>query len=346
MVAEDVDILINDVIVVPRFTSDVDLELLEKNLLPCLQAYDESIENALNALVSKSDLSHIDAQIIRVYCKYLHQLNFGLRIWYTVFVKQPKIVSDIIKLFHFRFDPELNYTHAEVATFAREILESIDMVENSDEDRVLRQLLGMISATVRTNFYHQADGAICIKLISNKVPSMPVPRPEFDAFVYAVTFEGIHLRSGKVARGGLRWSNRRDDFRTEVLDLMSAQKVKNAIIVPAGAKGGFVLKSSTLDYEQLQKLGIIAYKQFIGALLSICDNVINSEIIKPKGLRCYDGDDPYFVVAADNGTATFSDTANIVARGYDFWLDDAFASGGRFGYDHKVLGITAKKGVS
>ncbi|MAH61423.1 MAG: hypothetical protein CMF42_03945 [Legionellales bacterium] len=346
MINDRVDVLINDIVVDPLFSGEIDFNLLKTNIIPCLKAlYNEEVENdILNSLVSTANLTYLDAQIIRVYCKFLHQLNFGLSDVYVqqCLLRHPDVVSQIIELFNAMFNPQMDVSTAEISDMIRLVLNEIDQVENIDEDRVLRQFLGMVSATVRTNYFTASPSGICIKLKSRLIPNISLPRPEFEAFVYASDFEGIHLRSGKVARGGLRWSNRIDDFRTEVLDLMVAQKVKNAIIVPAGAKGGFVVKKSSSDYDQNQKYGIDAYHRFITSLLSICDNVKNGKIIKPKHVKCYDDNDPYFVVAADKGTATFSDHANSISKEYQFWLDDAFASGGRHGYDHKELGITAK----
>ena len=238
---------------------------------------------------------------------------------------------------------------AQVAAIRRAFRRALESVSSLDEDRILLGFYEVIGATLRTNYYQSADhgGAkdyISFKLDSQAVPDLPLPRPFREIWVYSPRFEGIHLRGGKIARGGLRWSDRREDFRTEVLGLMKAQNVKNTIIVPVGAKGGFVLKRAPADggRDALQAEGISCYKRFINGLLDITDNLDKDEILPPANVVRYDEDDPYLVVAADKGTATFSDTANGIAAEHHFWLGDAFASGGSVGYDHKGMGITAK----
>ncbi len=229
---------------------------------------------------------------------------------------------------------------------ALEIL--LDQVANLDEDRILRGFVGVIQATLRTNYWqlHQGQPApyLCFKFNSLLVPELPKPRPYREIFVYSPRVEGVHLRFGPVARGGLRWSDRREDFRTEVLGLVKAQMVKNTVIVPVGAKGGFVLKRPplTADRDALLAEGIACYRLFVNALLDITDNLVDGSVVNPQGVVLHDGDDPYLVVAADKGTATFSDIANEVSAAHAFWLGDAFASGGSQGYDHKIMGITAK----
>jgi glutamate dehydrogenase len=230
-----------------------------------------------------------------------------------------------------------------------EIHTALDNVDHLDEDRILRSLLGAVLATLRTNYYQMGDNGepkpyLSMKFDPKKVLELPEPRPMFEIFVYSPRVEGVHLRGGPVARGGLRWSDRREDFRTEVLGLVKAQMVKNAVIVPVGSKGGFVPKMlpTSGDREAIQAEGIACYKTFICGLLDITDNLVAGSVVPPTRVVRHDGDDPYLVVAADKGTATFSDIANGISKDYGFWLGDAFASGGSQGYDHKVMGITAR----
>ena len=226
---------------------------------------------------------------------------------------------------------------------------ALDDVASLDHDRILRSYLTLIRATLRTNYFQAAPGggvrsAISFKLEPSAIPELPEPRPRFEIFVYSPRVEGVHLRFGAVARGGLRWSDRRDDFRTEVLGLVKAQMVKNTVIVPVGAKGGFFCKQlpDSSDREAWMAEGIACYKTFISGLLDITDNLVGGETVPPRDVVRHDGDDSYLVVAADKGTATFSDIANGVSKDYGFWLGDAFASGGSVGYDHKAMGITAR----
>ncbi|MGL6030125.1 MAG: NAD-glutamate dehydrogenase, partial [Legionella sp.] len=260
------------------------------------------------------------------------------------------IAKKLVKLFEVRFSPDAPSNRDEqFTTLVAEILSDLDNITNLDEDKIIRQYVHAISATLRTNFY-QCDSAgkpksyISLKLNSKAIPGVPKPQPVYEIFVYAPRFEGVHLRCGKVARGGLRWSDRREDFRTEVLGLVKAQQVKNSVIVPSGAKGGFVPKHLpvTGTREEILAEGISCYQLFIRGLLDITDNYKKGTIVKPAQVISYDEDDPYLVVAADKGTATFSDIANSISEEYDFWLGDAFASGGSVGYDHKKMGITAK----
>ena len=221
---------------------------------------------------------------------------------------------------------------------------SLDRVSSLDEDRILRGFLGSIDATVRTNFFRTIRNSISFKLRSAEVPNMPLPHPLYEIFVYAPGVEGIHLRGGMVARGGIRWSTRREDYRTEVLGLMKAQMTKNAVIVPTGSKGGFVLRRHPDEIVDIREEVRLRYTTFIEGLLDVTDNLVEGQVVHPADVRIHDGDDPYLVVAADKGTAALSDTANEVAAEYSFWLGDAFASGGAHGYDHKKLGITARGG--
>src|SRR5206468_107243 len=222
------------------------------------------------------------------------------------------------------------------------IVGDLQGVASLDQDLILRSLLGTIEATVRTNAYRPDRVALAIKLRSANVPEMPKPFPLFEVFVYSPAMEAIHLRGGMVARGGIRWSDRKEDYRTEVLGLMKAQKVKNAIIVPDGSKGGFILKRRPDTPDELKEEVLAQYVTFMHGLLDLTDNYVQGAVVHPEGVRALDGPDTYLVVAADKGTATFSDTANAVSERYGFWLGDAFASGGSAGFDHKALGITAR----
>ena len=233
----------------------------------------------------------------------------------------------------------------------KEIARLMDSVKSLDEDRILRRFAGAIRATLRTNYFQpDAQGAqkswLSFKLDSRNIPELPQPRPAFEIFVYSPRVEGVHLRMGAVARGGIRWSDRREDFRTEVLGLMKAQNVKNTVIVPVGAKGGFVPKKlpANASREDAQREGVECYRTFIRGLLDVTDNIVDGRVKPPDHVVRRDGDDPYLVVAADKGTATFSDIANRISAEYGFWLGDAFASGGSAGYDHKKMGITARGG--
>src|SRR6185436_3756768 len=253
-----------------------------------------------------------------------------------------------------RFDPNLVATGAERSAretaILAEIEEQLKSVASLDEDRILRLFTNLVQATIRTNLWQIGqDGhprpVISFKFEARKIEGLPAPRPLYEIFVYSPRFEGIHLRFGKVARGGLRWSDRPQDFRTEILGLVKAQQVKNAVIVPVGAKGGFVpkLMPKGAAREAVQAEGVATYKLFISSLLDITDNIgSDGKIISPANVVRHEGDDPYLVVAADKGTATFSDIANAISVEHDFWLNDAFASGGSAGYDHKAMGITAR----
>ncbi|MFZ0043409.1 MAG: NAD-glutamate dehydrogenase domain-containing protein, partial [Solirubrobacteraceae bacterium] len=273
---------------------------------------------------------------------------FSDRYMITALLDNPAIAVQLADLFAARFDPD----HADAERAARleeEITEAIDRVASLDEDRILRSLLAVVRVMLRTNYYRRSgDGRapeyLSFKLDPTQLEMLPAPRPQYEIFVYSPRVEGIHLRGGRVARGGLRWSDRREDFRTEVLGLMKAQMVKNALIVPVGSKGGFVVKRppASGDREAIQREGIACYRTFLRGLLDLTDNYAGDDVIAPERVIRYDDDDPYLVVAADKGTAAFSDIANGVAAEYGFWLGDAFASGGSHGYDHKQMGITAR----
>ncbi|MBA2351500.1 MAG: NAD-glutamate dehydrogenase [Burkholderiales bacterium] len=308
------------------------------------------IENDdFNKLVLRARLAAADITVLRAYCKYLRQARFTFRQAYMeqALAAHPAIARALIELFHLRFDPTRD-GNGEIE-LVKAINASLEKVENLDEDRILRQFLAVILATIRTNYFQRGgDGKpkayLSFKLDSARVPGLPEPKPMFEIFVYSPRVEAVHLRGGKVARGGLRWSERMEDFRTEVLGLVKAQRVKNAVIVPVGSKGGFVVKNPppATDREAFLKEGIACYQTFLRGMLDITDNLLAGSVVPPRSVKRLDGDDPYLVVAADKGTATFSDIANAIAADYGYWLGDAFASGGSAGYDHKKMGITAR----
>src|SRR5438132_5962635 len=305
-----------------------------------------------NRLVVAARLPAEEIVVLRAYAKYLRQIGFPLSQGFVeaTLTIHADIARQLIDLFKLRFDPtEGAAVGARTAEQVRAIEAALEAVENLSEDRILRQYLALIQATTRTNFWRR-DAAgrrksfLSFKFDPSKVPGLPEPKPMFEIFVYSTRFEGVHLRGGKVARGGLRWSDRPEDFRTEVLGLVKAQMVKNTVIVPVGSKGGFVLKRapSPADREAYLKEGVACYQNYLRGLLDLTDNRVGDQIVPPPDVKRHDPDDPYLVVAADKGTATFSDYANAISNEYGFWLGDAFASGGSAGYDHKVMGITAR----
>ena len=305
-----------------------------------------------NRLVVAARLPAEEIVILRAYAKYLRQIGFPLSQPFVeaTLAAHGDIARQLVELFKLRFDPaEGAGVGARTAEKVRAIESSLEAVDNLSEDRVLRQCLALIQATTRTNHWRRNPGGdrrrfLSFKFDPAKVPGMPEPKPMFEIFVYSTRFEGVHLRGGKVARGGLRWSDRPEDFRTEVLGLAKAQMVKNVVIVPVGSKGGFVLKRapSPADREAYLKEGVACYQNYLRGLLDLTDNRVGDEIVPPRDVKRHDPDDPYLVVAADKGTATFSDYANAISKEYGFWLGDAFASGGSAGYDHKAMGITAR----
>ena len=318
--------------------------------------FEGRVENDdFNRLVLKAGLSADEIVVLRAYAKYLRQIGFPLSQPYleSTLTAHPRIAHMLVRLFRLRFDPTQR-DDAAAQSQVRAIEQSLDRVPNASEDRVLRQYLALMLATVRTNFWRTgvgssgADGSrrpfVSFKFDPKRIPGLPEPRPMFEIFVYSTRFEGVHLRGGKVARGGLRWSDRPEDFRTEVLGLVKAQMVKNTVIVPVGSKGGFVLKKAppTTDREATLKEGIACYQDYLRGLLDLTDNLVQGAVVPPPQVVRHDGDDPYLVVAADKGTATFSDYANAISAEYGHWLGDAFASGGSAGYDHKKMGITAR----
>ncbi|MBV8803183.1 MAG: NAD-glutamate dehydrogenase, partial [Gammaproteobacteria bacterium] len=307
--------------------------------------------DAFNQLVLGAGLAWQEIVILRAYAKYMHQIGFRFSQPYIekTVSRYPMIAQYLVQLFKLKFKPkQTSKEKNEYTTLENNILTALDEITSLDEDRIMRLFLQMIKATLRTNYFQTIDNNqkeyLAFKIKSSEVPDLPKPHPLYEIFVYAPRFEAIHLRAEKVARGGIRWSDRLEDFRTEVLGLMKAQKVKNSVIVPSGAKGGFVLKklSSSADRATIQKEVIYCYKEFMRGLLDLTDNLVKGKIIHPEKVVCYDEDDPYLVVAADKGTASFSDTANSISKEYQFWLGDAFASGGSAGYDHKKMGITAR----
>ena len=323
----------------------------------------EAEDDGFNRLALVPGLDWREIAMLRAYAKYLRQIRFGLSQSYMedTLSANPALVRDIVALFHARFDPARVEAPGAPPSLdeavpsegdppyavAERILGRLEEVASLDEDRILRTYFELIDGTLRTN-YHQsgADGGprpcLALKLDPSCVHEMPEPKPRFEIFVYSPRLEGVHLRGGPIARGGIRWSDRREDFRTEVLGLLKTQMVKNAVIVPVGSKGGFVLKRPPAERAALAEEGLACYREFIGALLELTDNYEGSAIVSPPDTVRHDPDDPYLVVAADKGTATFSDPANALSEAAGFWLGDAFASGGSDGYDHKGIGITAR----
>ncbi|MFF7476286.1 NAD-glutamate dehydrogenase domain-containing protein [Streptomyces sp. NPDC008092] len=309
--------------------------------------------DGFNALVLSAGLSWRQAMVLRAYAKYLRQAGstFSQDYMETTLRNNVHTTRLLVSLFEARMSPDRQKAGLEITDALLEELDAaLDQVASLDEDRILRSFLTVIKATLRTNFFQEtAEGKphtyVSMKFDPQAIPDLPAPRPAFEIWVYSPRVEGVHLRFGKVARGGLRWSDRREDFRTEILGLVKAQMVKNTVIVPVGAKGGFVAKQlpdPAKDRDAWLAEGIASYKTFISALLDITDNMVAGEVVPPQDVVRHDEDDTYLVVAADKGTATFSDIANEVAGSYNFWLGDAFASGGSAGYDHKGMGITAR----
>jgi glutamate dehydrogenase len=308
------------------------------------------IENdGFNALVLRAGLTWREITILRAVARYLRQAGTTFSNHYIegALTAHADVARSLVELFVARFDPCRERDEDAAVAVAREIEAAIDAVESLDEDRILRYFLDVVRATLRTNYFQRdAEGRpkpyLSLKLDPARIPLVPRPRPRYEISVYSPRTEGVHLRGGKVARGGLRWSDRREDFRTEILGLVKAQMVKNAVIVPVGAKGGFVVKRPPAGREALLDEVVACYRTFICALLDLTDTIADGKIVSPPDVVRYDEDDPYLVVAADKGTATFSDLANGIAAEYGFWLGDAFASGGSVGYDHKKMGITAR----
>jgi glutamate dehydrogenase len=355
------DVWFHDMLLERADGSAVDLDANKRALEAAfLMVMSGGAENdGYNALVLAAGLMWREVALVRCISRFLRQIRVPYSqdyMWATL-VKHAAIAADIVRLFELRFDPRLSIPRDERAAREAKSVAAIESalhhVESLDEDRILRRFLNAVQAAIRTNFYQiDADGRpkqlIAVKFASCRLEGLPLPKPLYEICVYSPRVEGVHLRFGKVARGGIRWSDRPQDFRTEVLGLVKAQQVKNAVIVPVGAKGGFVPKllpgmmAGGATREQIQAEGSATYKLFISTLLDITDNLAGNHAVAPDNVVRHDDDDPYLVVAADKGTATFSDLANTVAQEHGFWLDDAFASGGSAGYDHKTMGITAR----
>jgi len=313
--------------------------------------YGDAENDSLNRLIVATNKSWREVSVIRAYSRYLKQIRieFSQKYIADTLLKNVEITSLLMEYFILKFSPsgsseDRSQDLSSASQNIRQLLEGVSLL---NEDRILRRYLELMENTFRTNFFqHDSEGVakpyISLKIDARSLSGIPEPKPNFEIFVYSPRVEGVHLRFGEFARGGLRWSDRQEDYRTEVLGLAKAQSVKNALIVPNGAKGGFVLKRQTTSREELLAEGLACYRLFISGLLDVTDNLIQGKIAPPANVVRYDGDDPYFVVAADKGTATFSDTANEIAESRSFWLGDAFASGGSNGYDHKIMGITAK----
>ncbi|MBB3039125.1 NAD-glutamate dehydrogenase [Hoyosella altamirensis] len=353
---------------IPEFTDDgVVHNDLERRFTEAFAALWDGLAEAdrFNELILRAGVNWREATMLRAYARYLRQLGFQYSQSHIedVLLEHSASTAALVALFEATFDP-VNHSRERAEELITQINDHLDKVVSLDADRILRAYLRLIRATLRTNYFVAARDDIdstagksryrevlCFKFDPRDVPEIPKPRPRFEIFVYSPRIEGVHLRFGEVARGGLRWSDRREDFRTEILGLAKAQAVKNAVIVPVGAKGGFVVKKSpaltgdvAADRDAFRAEGIRCYRLFISGLLDVTDNLdqTTGAVISPADVVRQDGDDTYLVVAADKGTATFSDIANEVAGKYNFWLGDAFASGGSAGYDHKVMGITAR----
>ncbi|MEO9296750.1 NAD-glutamate dehydrogenase [Devosia alba] len=352
---DGVERYIHDMVLTPSDGSVFDLAAhgaaVEDGLLAVWDGLAES--DQLNTLVSRTGLGWNDAALLRALSRYLRQIgiSYSQRYIAQVLVNQTDAAEALVELFNALHDPEVSDRDARAVAARARIDTALEAMASLDEDTIVRRFRNLMDSAVRTNaFQRDAEGnrmpALAIKFDSSAVDGMVAPRPYREISVYSPRVEGVHMRFGAIARGGLRWSDRPEDFRTEVLGLVKAQQVKNAVIVPVGAKGGFVPKRLTagMPREAFQAEGLASYKIFIGALLDVTDNLIDGAVVPPHAVVRRDGDDPYLVVAADKGTASFSDTANAIATSRGYWLGDAFASGGSAGYDHKGMGITARGG--
>ncbi len=338
--------VIDSFLVQSRFTGEpIDLELDKERVEFALSSVlrGETANDSLNALVVAAHLGSREVALIKsiqvYYCQIL--AAFSQRFVTDALLAYPNIAGLLHDFFVTKFQPEVENRKKKIEELEGQFQDALVAVSSLAQDQVLRGLWNVVEAFIRTNYFLDKS-YISHKVLCSEIKEMPKPRPMFEIVVVGPHVEGIHLRGGMVARGGLRWSDRPDDFRTEVLGLMKTQMTKNAVIVPVGSKGGFVVKNGPTDRQAFREFGQEQYKVFIRGLLDLTDNIVNGEIVPPTGVLRYDGDDPYLVVAADKGTATFSDTANSISHEYDFWLGDAFASGGSNGYDHKKEGITAR----
>ena len=347
-------VMIHDFGVETRSGSAIDIAAVRERFQNAFLAiWNGSVESdRFNSLVLEGGLTCWEVVVIRAYAKFLRQAGIAFSEAYMqqTMTRHAGLACAIIRLFATLLDPaRAASTEADSAVIQQTLANGLDAVASADEDRIIRRFINAVDCTLRTNYFQKLpDGSrkpyVSFKIDSRRIDGLPLPRPMVEVFVYSPRMEGVHLRGGKVSRGGIRWSDRREDFRTEILGLMKAQHVKNAVIVPVGAKGGFVLKQAPnpSDREAVLAEGIACYTILIRGLLDITDNEVKGQIMAPANVVRRDGDDSYLVVAADKGTATFSDIANRVALEYGFWLGDAFASGGSQGYDHKKIGITAR----
>lgn len=333
--------------------SALDLDAIRDNFQTAFaRVWNGDLENdGFNRLVLSAGMSGRQIVILRMFAKYMRQIGVTFSQSYieSTFTRYPKIADLIIQLFYTKFEPNTAQVAEKMLQIEATLNAELEKVASLDDDRIIRRYVDLIKAALRTNFFQKDEAGqdksyVSIKFLPEEIPEMPLPILKFEVFVYSPRVEGIHLRGGKVARGGLRWSDRPEDFRTEVLGLVKAQQVKNTVIVPVGAKGGFVAKQLPTEREAFFAEGKDCYRIFIRGLLDIADNIVEGEVVHAPDVVRYDEDDTYIVVAADKGTATFSDTANEIAAEYNFWLGDAFASGGSVGYDHKGMGITASGG--
>ena len=350
----DGDVWIHDLGVADRDGAAFDVDAVRERFHEAFRRVrrGEAEDDGFNRLVVRAGLDWREVSMLRACAKYLLQVRvpFSQAYMEETLAANPAAARCLVEFFAARFDPA--GASEQAAEKARsDALAALESVASLDQDRILRRFLNVIAATLRTNYYRDGRGAprtsasfnpLSFKIDSAAVDGLPTPRPRVEIFVYDARMEGVHLRGGPVARGGVRWSDRREDYRTEVLGLMKAQMVKNAVIVPVGAKGGFVVKRPAADGAAARAEGVACYRAFISGLLDVTDNLAGGAVTPPPGVVRHDGDDPYLVVAADKGTAAFSDIANGVAADYGFWLGDAFASGGSSGYDHKKMGITAR----
>ncbi len=353
---ENETVWIQDFKLEQRSGAPIDVDAVRTRLLETFASvwFARADNDGFNRLVLAAGLDWRQIVVLRAYCRYLLQTGmlFSQSYMEQVLADNARLAALLAQLFAAQFDPalEARARSALVAKLGKAFNSGLERVARLDEDRILRAFRAAIGATLRTNFYQKSASGepkayFSFKLDPEKVPDLPLPRPMFEIFVFSPRVEGVHLRMGHVARGGIRWSDRREDFRTEVLGLMKAQNVKNTVIVPVGAKGGFVPKRlPARGRDDIQREVVFCYQTFIRGLLDLTDNIVRDRIVPPPLVVRRDGDDPYLVVAADKGTATFSDIANRLSAEYGFWLGDAFASGGSAGYDHKKMAITARGG--